>query len=395
MQALCLLSLDPVAEGQADRNSYGFRKERSCADALEQCFNVLARRGSAPWVLEGDIKACFDRISHDWLLAHVPLWERVTLRKWLRAGYLEKQVWHPTEEGTPQGGIISPVLANLALDGLEARLREHFPNPHQAQAAQVHLVRYADDFVITGRSRELLEHEVKPLVAAFLAERGLELSQEKTSLTHIETGFDFLGQHVRKYGGKLLITPAKGNVKAFLEHVRGIVKAHQATTAGRLIVLLNPKLRGWANYHRHACAARTFSQVDHALFLLLWRWAKRRHPNKGHRWIRQKYFRHEPGPHGGNQWSFFGEVDDADGQRRLVTLFPTSHTRIRRHTKIRSEVNPYDPQWKAYLAQRQRAQGVPPPEWGGDPDRLAEHRARTPHRRRRRRRVPQRGVRKA
>jgi RNA-directed DNA polymerase len=359
MQALYLLALDPIAEAVADRNSYGFRKGRSCADAIGQCFTVLARRGSPQWVLEGDIKACFDRISHAWLLAHVPLWDRTLLAKWLQAGYLEKQVFHRTEEGTPQGGVISPVLANLALDGLEARLREHYPaTTRKGRAAQVHLIRYADDFVITGCSRELLEQEVKPLVTGFLAERGLELSVEKTSLTHIETGFDFLGQNVRKHGGTLLIKPAKANVAAFLQHLRGIVKGHKATSAGHLVGLLSPQLVGWANYHRHVCAKRTFNQVDHALFNLLWQWAKRRHPNKGRRWIRQKYFTELPGPRGGDQWTFFGEVQGGDGRKRPVVLREASRTRIRRHIKIRSEVNPYDPQWQEYLAHRQRVQGV-------------------------------------
>lgn len=201
MQALYLLALDPVAETTADPNSYGFRKERSCADAIGQCYNALAKRTSASWILEGDIRACFDQISHTWLLTHVRM-DKVILRKWLQAGYMEKSVFFPTQEGTPQGGIISPVLANLALDGLEKRLREKYPTVGSGmrvgKQAQVNLIRYADDFVVTGRTQTLLEHEVKPLVEQFLRERGLQLSAEKTRLTHIEDGFDFLGQNVRK-----------------------------------------------------------------------------------------------------------------------------------------------------------------------------------------------------
>jgi RNA-directed DNA polymerase len=209
MQAVYLLALEPVAETTADTCSYGFRRERSTHDAIERCFNALARRNNAKWVMEGDIKACFDTISHEWLLTNVPV-ERSILRKWLKAGYLEKGKLFPTEEGTPQGGIISPVLANMALDGLEALLLKHFPKGlSQGKNALVNLVRYADDFVITGFSRELLENEVKPLVEAFLQERGLRLSPEKTLITHIDDGFDFLGQNVRKYKGKLLIKPAR------------------------------------------------------------------------------------------------------------------------------------------------------------------------------------------
>ena len=281
MQALFLQALDPVAETLADPNSYGFRRERSCADAIRQCFNALAKSNGPQWVLEGDIRACFDRIDHDWLLSHVPM-DREILKKWLKSGYLESHVFHPTEEGTPQGGIISPVLANLALDGMEKRLKEEFSRASLSTPRnKVNLIRYADDFVITGRSKELLETEVKPLIERFLRERGLELSQEKTIITHIDDGFDFLGQNVRKYGGKLLITPSKSNVASFLANLREIVKANQSATAGHLIRLLTPKIKGWAMYHRHICAKRTFIQVDAAFFDMLWRWAKRRHPNKG------------------------------------------------------------------------------------------------------------------
>ena len=262
MQALYLLALDPVAECRADRNSYGFRRERSCADALMQCYHALATRRAPQWVLEGDIKACFDRISHDWLLANVPI-EKAILRKWLKAGYMEKQVLYATEAGTPQGGIISPVLANLTLDGLEVMLRERYP---RWRCQCVNLSRYADDFVVTGRSEEFLETEVKPVIATFLRSRGLELSEEKTSITHIAKGFDFLGQNVRKYGGKYLSKPSAANVKTFLTSIRGLVKGHKAVSAGVLIQLLNPKIRGWSNYHRHAASKRTFNFVDHAIF---------------------------------------------------------------------------------------------------------------------------------
>jgi RNA-directed DNA polymerase len=350
MQALQLLALDPVAETHADPNSYGFRKERACADALAQCFAVLHQKGAAQWVLEGDICACFDRISHDWLLAHVPM-DQGLLRKWLKAGYMEKHVLFPTEAGTPQGGIASPVLANLALDGLEARLREHFPRTSQRhRRGKVNLIRYADDFLVTGSSRELLENEVKPLVEQFLRERGLELSPEKTTITHVEDGFDFLGQNVRKYhGGKvLLITPAKKNVQTFLETIRKVVKEHAATPAGELIGLLNPKIRGWANYHRHVVSKATFTRVDHAIFQCLWQWASRRHPRKNRRWIKEKYFR----SCGGDRWVFAGERQGKDHVSYPVRLYKAATTPIRRHIKVRGEANPYDPVWEVYFEAR-------------------------------------------
>src|SRR5437016_4644969 len=238
MQELYLLALDPIAETTADPNSYGFRSKRSPADAIEQCFISLGKETSPQWILEGDIAACFDRISHEWLLTHIPM-EKAMLKKWLKAGYLEKNVLHPTEEGTPQGGIISPVIANMTLDGLERQLRKAFPlrtkRGGQSYCPKVNYIRFADDFVITGDSQELLEHEVKPLVEQFMKERGLHLSPEKTLITHIEEGFNFLGQNVRKYKTgkrhKLLIKPSKKNVKTFLQKVRESVKANKALPA--------------------------------------------------------------------------------------------------------------------------------------------------------------------
>src|SRR5712691_10352091 len=199
MQALYLLALDPIAETLGDPNSYGFRTERSTADAIEQCFTVLARKHAPQWILEGDIRACFDGLSHEWLLAHIPM-DKAMLHKWLKAGFVDKHLLYPTEAGVPQGGICSPVIANLTLDGLERLLRAHDPpNTKRAQRAKVNLVRYCDDFIITGSSQAVLKQEVKPLVEQFLRVRGLELSQAKTHITPITHGFDFLGQHVRKY----------------------------------------------------------------------------------------------------------------------------------------------------------------------------------------------------
>ena len=280
MQALWLLALNPVAETTADPNSYGFRPRRSTADAIEQCFNALAKRDSAQWVLEGDIRGCFDNISHNWLLENVSM-DTVVLRKWLQAGFVDKGVLFPTEAGTPQGGIASPVLANMALDGLEDAVRSALGRTkHARQPAKAHVVRYADDFIVTGASRELLEQQVKPAVEVFLAARGLQLAPEKTSITHIAQGFDFLGQNVRKYGNTLLIKPARKSVKALIDKVSEVLGKNKAATQAQVIMLLNPILRGWAMYHRHVVAAATFSQIDHLVWTKLWRWAKRRHPQK-------------------------------------------------------------------------------------------------------------------
>ena len=343
MQALYLLALDPIAETIADPNSYGFRPERSTADAIEQCFNVLARRDDAPWILEGDIRGCFDHISHEWLETHIPI-EKKMLRQWLKAGYMEEDIFYPTDEGTPQGGIISPVLANLTLDGLETLLRRKFPrSSRRCNGAKVHLVRYADDFVVTGGSRELLENDIRPLVEQFLKERGLELAQEKTRITHIDEGFDFLGQNVRKYQGTLLIKPSKKSVKRFLTKIRRLIKANRQVTAGQLIAILNPVIRGWVQYHCHVVSSQTFSKVDGAIFRALWRWAVRRHPKKGKRWVRRKYFKSM----GDRNWVFSGSYN---GKERW--LFKASKMPIRRHVKVRATANPYDPAWEVYFEKR-------------------------------------------
>jgi RNA-directed DNA polymerase len=348
MQALYLLALDPVAETIADPNSYGFRQERSTADDIEQCFTALARSSSAPWALKCDIGSCFDKLSHQWLKTHIPI-DGDILDKWLKAGYIDKEAFHPTEEGVPQGSIASPVIANLALDGIERTLREKYPpNSMRGRQAKVNTIRYGDDIVITGSTKELLENEIVPLVKQFLDQRGLTLSAEKTRVVHIEEGFDFLGQNIRKYAGKLLITPAKKNVKAFLRKIREVIGTNKGATAGHLIAILNPIIRGWANYHRHVVSKETFAKVDNAIYEALWDWAKRRHPKKNHWWVRKKYYH----PSGSRQWVFYGEIEGRDGAAKEIELFKASSIPIKRHTKIKAEANPYDPEWEPYIEER-------------------------------------------
>ncbi len=345
MQALFLLALDPVSETKADRNSYGFRPMRSTADAIEQCFVNLSRKNSAEWVLEGDIKGCFDNIDHDWLLTHIPM-DKVMLRKWLKAGYMESGRLNPTEAGTPQGGIISPTLANMALDGLEQVLETHFgkKNTKASYKTKVNYVRYADDFIITGISKELLEREAKPLVEEFMAKRGLTLSAEKTLITHISEGFDFLGQNVRKYNGKCLIKPSRKNLRTFLREVRQVVRSSKTVPAHVLVAKLNPKIRGWANYHRGVVAKETFNYVDYRIWKLLWKWCRRRHQNRRKRWIRKKYFASV----GNRNWVFHGIRPSGE----WLKLLYANDTPIKRHIKIKAEANPYDPEQEIYLERR-------------------------------------------
>lgn len=336
-QTLHALALEPIAETRADPNSYGFRRERAPVDAITQCFLVLARGNAAQWILEGDIRACFDNICQKWLVANTPM-DKGMLSKWLKAGYVERHTFHTTDAGTAQGNPISPILCNLTLDGLEPMLKKRFPK-HKVNA-----IRFADDFVVTGDSKALLAQEVKPAIAAFLAERGLSLSEEKTRIVHMEEGFDFLGQNIRKYHGKLITKPAKKAVKKLLSTVRGLIRHSPTATPVALIKRLNPIIRGWTQYHRHACSKRTFSTVDAQIFRALWRWTKRRHPNKSKHWIKQRYFTCQ----GGNHWVFVGHTKD----HQVRHLFRAATTPIQRHIKIRKDANPYDLADELYFEQR-------------------------------------------
>jgi RNA-directed DNA polymerase len=354
MQALYLLALSPVSETTGDEASYGFRPRRSTADAIGRCFILLSKRASAQWVLEGDIRSCFDRISHDWLLAHVPM-EPAILRKWLKAGFMDRSTLYPTRDGTPQGGIISPVLANLALDGLQALLRQHFP---RRARLKVNLVRYADDFIITGASHEVLEQQVRPLVERFLAARGLELSPDKTVITHIEQGFDFLGQNIRKYGGKMLIKPSKASIRSVRRESGQIIKSSGALTAGQVIHRLNPLLRGWAQYHRHVVSSDAFQSVDHYIWHALLRWARRRHPGRSANWVLSKYFP----SHQGRRFVFTGFADDRTAPQ-VVRIYRTGSVPIRRHVFVRGAANPFDPAWETYFRRRRAASVVRAARW--------------------------------
>jgi RNA-directed DNA polymerase len=352
MQALHLLALAPVAETTADPNSYGFRPERSTADAIEQCFTALNKGKSPQWVLEGDIKGCFDHISHAWMLQHIPT-DVTVLQKWLSAGYVENRTLFPTEAGTPQGGIISPTLANLVLDGLETLLDQTFRKKEVAgkiQSPMINLIRYADDFIITGATKDVLENGVRPLVEQFLRERGLQLSPEKTCITHIDEGFDFLGQHLRKFDGKLLIKPSKKNTHAFLEKVRGVIDANESASQENLIGRLNPIIRGWVNYHQHIVAAKAFERVDFEIWRRLWLWARRRHPGKRRRWIAQRYWHCI----GRRTWTFAADTGERtpEGKPIWSKLVYATETKIRRHVKIRAEANPFDPRWQDYFKER-------------------------------------------
>src|SRR6266542_1094236 len=304
-QALHLLALDPVAETTADPNSYGFRKERSVADAVEQCFKLLARSNSSQWVLEGDIQSCFDEISHEWLLSHIPM-DRAILKKWLEAGIIERESFSLTTTGTPQGGIISPTLMNLTLDGLESLLAECFNS------------------------------------------RGLKLSENKTRITHIEEGFDFLGKHFQKHGGKLLIKPSRQNVQTFLAEIKATFRENLHAPVERLLMELNPKIRGWAMFHRTTASKKVFGYVDHRIFCELERWMQRRHPDQSLPWCYEKYLTQA----GDRHHVLEGTTLDRRGKPRTIRLVNAKDMPIKRHVKIKAAANPYDPNWESYFEER-------------------------------------------
>ena len=351
MQTLYRFALDPIAEMTADTHSYGFRPKRCVQDAIERCFKTLSWKRSATWILEGDIKGCFDNISHEWILKHIPM-DKAILRQFLKSGYIVTGKLFPTETGTPQGGTISTTICNMVLDGLEPLLKSHF-KPHWVGGELINPVvnftRYADDFIITGRNPELLENEVKPIVKEFLQERGLALSEDKTVITQIDNGFDFLGCNIRKYNGKLLTKPSKDSVKAFLGKVRGIIKQNRTAKQQDLIARLNPVIRGWVNFHRFNVSAKVFNYVDAQIFRALWKWAKRRHRNKGSKWIVNRYFHRI----NNRNWTFSVQWKREDGTMGYFALEYASDTKIVRFPAIRDGANPYDENWQLYLEERE------------------------------------------
>ena len=272
------------------------------------------------------------------------------LEKWLKSGVVFNKLLQPTVEGTPQGGIISPTLANMTLDGMERMLKEKYKVSYidgKLYHPKVNCVRYADDFIITADKREILE-ETKCMLIEFLGKRGLTLSEEKTLITHISEGFDFLGFNVRKYNGTLLIKPSPKSQKRFTEKLHEVVfKKNKAVAQQKLIEDLNPVLRGWGNYYSSVVSKTTFSKIDHILTNQLKRWSYRRHTNKSREWIKNKYFIKV----GNRDWIFGFKYKDCE-KGAIFTLMKLADIPIRRHVKVKCEANPYDPTWDAYFLKR-------------------------------------------
>jgi len=364
MQALYLLALEPIAESLADINyslfiktlkvfiislrlgSYGFRKYRACRDAMKHVFVCLARKDSAKFIFEADIKGCFDNINHNWLLENIPM-DKQILRKWLKAGYIEGKNLHQTRQGTPQGGIISPTLMNLTLDGLEKAVRQKFP---KWKGQKVNFIRYADDFIITAKSQKIIENEIKPLVIGFLAERGLSLSEEKTRITHIDDGFNFLSQNTRKYNDKILQKPSKNAIKSIKLKLHKAVINNKGKSPIVLINIVNSILRGWTNYHKHIVSKEIFTEIDYYLWRLLGRWCKRRHQNKSWKWITEKYFSASQ-----ENCSFSAIGKSKNGKYlKIYKIFRAGRVPIIRHIKIKTSTNPFNRKDNKYFLQRRK-----------------------------------------
>lgn len=345
MQAIVKMALEPEWESRFEANSYGFRPGRSCHDAIEAIHTTISKPGGSAWVLDADIAGCFDNISHEALLARLPVFTAV-IRRWLKAGVVELGKLAPSEAGTPQGGIVSPLLMNVALDRLEREFGCERPDGTQIPPAKrkrrdrgVNLLRYADDFVVTAPSREILETHVIPKVAAFLARRGLRLSEAKTCIVHVDEGFDFLGFEVRRLGGTLLTRPAKAKVIAHLRAIKAYLDVNKQAPVDKVIKKLGPVIRGWAYYYRHCAAKEAFSKASHRVWGMLWVWAKRRHSNKPSKWVRRRYFMDD------GYWTF------TDGTAKL---YRHNATPINRFTKVIGRSSPMNPALRDYWAERKK-----------------------------------------
>lgn len=340
-QAMMKNALEPSWEARFESNSYGFRPGRSVHDAVKHCWLCLNGNTQRPWILDADIKGAFDNISHDYIMDAIgKIPGRALIKQWLKAGYIEREIFHATESGTPQGGIVSPLLANIALDGLQHELGPTYK-----------FIRYADDFVVCAGTREKAEI-AKTKIEEWLLKRGLTLHPEKTRICHLNTGFNFLGFSFRRYGGKCLFKPEKKKVHSFLRKINQFLSEHWNLKAETLIRRLNPILRGWSNYYKHAVSKEVFSFASHRIWKMLWMWCLRRHPNKGKHWVKLKYF----GAHG---WRFSSKVN-LEGQSTKLCLFEIGEVRIQRHVKVRGDASPDDSKLAKYWRQRAEQKTLKP-----------------------------------
>jgi len=379
LQASMKLAMEPYFEGIFESSSYGFRPGMSCHDAIDKITNVLLRKPK--WVLDADIKGGFDNIDHEFLLKQIDTTNRPIIKKWLKAGYVYDSELHQTEIGTPQGGTISPLLANIALDQMETDLIEHLrgikgwktkigstsvrnvankktgKSYKYRQLLKLELIRYADDFVVIHEDKEVIE-ESKTFIGQWLKIRGLELSGEKTKIVHSTEGFNFLGHHIRHYKNRikgtyrrkllngtktepnranatyvLRVEPTKDKVKSHWKEISDTIWKHKAATPDKLITILQPKITGWANYYKTVHSSEAFSKLDHMLYQRLSQWAYRRHPNKGKKWVVKKYFGH----HGTRNWVFMDKKTE-----RAIKYYSQHKERTGSYARVGFDRSYYD-----------------------------------------------------
>lgn len=329
-QAIVKNALEPCWEAQFERNSYGFRPGRSIHDAIVQCWLLLNGRTRRPWILDADLRSAFDRTSHEHILQAIgQIPGRELIKSWLKAGYVEAEIFHETDSGVPQGGVISPCLFNVALHGLQRTLGSAYG-----------CVVYADDLIVCASSRVKIE-AARLTIEEWLKPRGLTLHPEKTRIVHIDDGFNFLGFSVKRYKGKCLIKPQKEKVLGFLRKIRMWLNKHKQASAENVIWHLNPILRGWSNNYMHVVSKQVFAYVSYEIWKTLWKWCVRRHPNKGKRWVAKKYFGANP------HWRFQAKTGD-----KTLYLYDVASTLIERHIKVKGDASPDDPNLKDYWAAR-------------------------------------------
>ncbi|NET84027.1 MAG: group II intron reverse transcriptase/maturase [Moorea sp. SIO1F2] len=358
LQALTKQALEPEWEARFEANSYGFRLGRSCHDAVEAIFDSIAKQPK--WVLDADISKCFDKINHEKLLKKLntfPTMKRL-IKGWLKAGVIDEGTLSSTDEGTPQGGIISPLLANIALHGMEETIKEYVENLSYKETSvrgkrdrrrSISLIRYADDFVIIHKNKEVVE-KCREVIEIWLSDIGLELKPSKTRLTHTKEGFDFLGFNIREYpvgkhqskqGFKTLIKPSKKKVKEHWGQLEMEIKNHLAAPQAALISKLKPIIQGWSNYNKSVVSKKTYAGLDNMLWNKLQRWGYRRHPKKSKTWVNKKYWGTkvtEPK----NPWDA-PKVDNWTFMTKEGIYLPKhSKTEIIRHTKVKGNSSPYN-----------------------------------------------------
>jgi RNA-directed DNA polymerase len=361
-QARVKNALEPEWEARFEPRSYGFRPGRGCHDAIEVIFKTLCgNRSQRRWILDADLAGAFDRIDHEHLLDSLGIFPaRGMVRAWLKAGVIESGEFTPTDEGTPQGGVISPVLLNVALHGMEKAAGVRYRPSAHSGAETVKgcpvLVRYADDYVAMCHSREQAE-QVKAYLAAWLEPRGLRFNEDKTRIVHVEDGFSFLGFDIRRRvdrqgSGKLFITPSKESVKRLRRRLSADVRSMRGANAAAVVFRLNPVVRGWSAYYRSVVSGRVFTGLDHHVWHLTYRWARRSHPNKSRGWAASRYFGkfHKSRQ---DRW-VFGDRDSG----AYLTKF--AWTKIVRHVPVYGGASPDDPALTEYWADRRRKKKAPP-----------------------------------